>query len=522
MGGLPQYLLSLDDTRSIDVNIRRHLLDEFAPLFHESTFLLREELREIAPYHAILFAVASGHGNVPAIAAATELPARNLHYYLQQLVNLGYLRRRYPLERRRRNPKQMRFGIDDPLLRFWFRFVFPNMSAIRSAGVGRAFSERVAPSLDAWFGTCFERLCREALPRIYASEGVGTGFEIGEYWSPDAQIDVVGMRDDNWTDLGECKWRTVRSPRALEAELGSVPQHPGRDAWPPLLRAPQARGQGGGEGLVLAPGPVCPGWSRLTFRGGLNTPGAHRSSIVEWARRESWPELRRGEFGPAGVVLPQGRGAIALSAPHGACPHAVRGAGAVVEQALVVLGLLAAKLDHRVVHVDDSAAHLLAQVIDRAKQTRTEIVVFGINDRIRGPLFAFDVLDRIPDDRIVATEKEARDLAWSLLQRRGRTDRTTRRISRGHMARPERFELPTTWFVARYSIQLSYGRVKRRDYRGSPARGRARMPWAPCPAPETGTRPDTGIGVRLRTYEFLPKSSRDSLTEHGGRHRGVR
>jgi hypothetical protein len=27
------------------------------------------------------------------------------------------------------------------------------------------------------------------------------------------------------------------------------------------------------------------------------------------------------------------------------------------------------------------------------------------------------------------------------------------------MARPERFELPTTWFVARYSIQLSYGRL---------------------------------------------------------------
>ena len=26
------------------------------------------------------------------------------------------------------------------------------------------------------------------------------------------------------------------------------------------------------------------------------------------------------------------------------------------------------------------------------------------------------------------------------------------------MARPERFELPTTWFVARYSVQLSYGR----------------------------------------------------------------
>ncbi len=28
------------------------------------------------------------------------------------------------------------------------------------------------------------------------------------------------------------------------------------------------------------------------------------------------------------------------------------------------------------------------------------------------------------------------------------------------LARPERFERPTPWFVAKYSIQLSYGRLK--------------------------------------------------------------
>jgi hypothetical protein len=28
------------------------------------------------------------------------------------------------------------------------------------------------------------------------------------------------------------------------------------------------------------------------------------------------------------------------------------------------------------------------------------------------------------------------------------------------VARPERFELPTSWFVAMRSIQLSYGRVR--------------------------------------------------------------
>ena len=91
--GLPQYLLCLDDAHSVQHNIRQQLLNEFAPLFYEPTFLLREELREIAPYHAILLAVASGQSTVPAIADATELRERNVPYYLQpKLRPIGFLR----------------------------------------------------------------------------------------------------------------------------------------------------------------------------------------------------------------------------------------------------------------------------------------------------------------------------------------------------------------------------------------------------------------------------------------------
>ncbi len=44
------------------------------------------------------------------------------------------------------------------------------------------------------------------------------------------------------------------------------------------------------------------------------------------------------------------------------------------------------------------------------------------------------------------------------------------------MARPERFELPTSWFVATHSIQLSYGRVPRR-LRILPRQKRRFDPW---------------------------------------------
>ena len=33
-------------------------------------------------------------------------------------------------------------------------------------------------------------------------------------------------------------------------------------------------------------------------------------------------------------------------------------------------------------------------------------------------------------------------------------------IMAGRVVRPERIELPTSWFVAMHSIQLSYGRIR--------------------------------------------------------------
>ena len=80
-----------------------------------------------------------------------------------------------------------------------------------------------------FFGLCFENLCREALKNIYSREGVTTSYEIGEYWDKNCQIDVVGCRDDGWTDLGECKWGNVKSLKTIHSELEhKVIQFPNR------------------------------------------------------------------------------------------------------------------------------------------------------------------------------------------------------------------------------------------------------------------------------------------------------
>ena len=135
------------------------------------------------------------------------------------MVELGYVARRMPLTGARPARWHVRFSLEDPLLRFYFRFVFPERGFVQRYGARRSWTELVAPHLDSYFGGCFERLCRQALPALWASEGVSSGGDVGEYWDPRVQIDVVGLRDDGWIDLGECKWGSPGSASALRAEL---------------------------------------------------------------------------------------------------------------------------------------------------------------------------------------------------------------------------------------------------------------------------------------------------------------
>jgi hypothetical protein len=226
-GGVPLYLRCFDTRRSIESNVEELILDEYGPLAREPDFLLREELREVDSYFALLWAIAGGKGAAKDMAAETGLPERNLHYYLQQLTELGYVARVYPLSGDEPAARHVRFVLDDPLLRFWFRFVFPNQSLIQQMGPVKAMREHLRPLLPAYFGECFERLCREGLGKIYKSEGVAAGYRAGSYWDKNVQIDVVGMRDDGFIDLGECKWGTVRSLDAVARELeGKVPRFP--------------------------------------------------------------------------------------------------------------------------------------------------------------------------------------------------------------------------------------------------------------------------------------------------------
>lgn len=219
-GGIPYYLELFANHESPLANMTQHLLMPNGALAREADFLLREELREVENYYAVLTTIANGVPTPDKIASNSSIPAASIAYYLSQLRELGYVERVVPLDSGPLKKRKVRYRVADPLLRFWFRFVFPNMSRIARGPAKDVLMTHVHPELDAYWGTCFERLCRELLREEY-TELPGAS-SVGEYWDSKVQIDVVGRREtERQLDIGECKWGTVRSYRRLAEELDS-------------------------------------------------------------------------------------------------------------------------------------------------------------------------------------------------------------------------------------------------------------------------------------------------------------
>jgi AAA+ ATPase superfamily predicted ATPase len=220
-GGIPAYLRRFDPSRSVAQNIAREFFEVDAFFLREPEFLLREELAEVKQAASVLEAVALGRHGQSRIARAIGMTASALAPHLRNLVALGYMERVFPLSPRRPPRTSVVYRIADPLLRFYFRFVEPHLSALRRRSGARAFEQIVAPEWDSFCGEGFERLCREALPLLYDEEGVSQRFEVGEYWDRDVQIDVVGLRADGWVDLGECRWSAGAGLVTVARELAA-------------------------------------------------------------------------------------------------------------------------------------------------------------------------------------------------------------------------------------------------------------------------------------------------------------
>jgi AAA+ ATPase superfamily predicted ATPase len=238
LGGTPAYLQRFDSKKTIEQNIKNEILDKNSLLYSEPRFLLMEELREPSVYFSILKAIAFGKTRLNEIVQETGLKdSYKVNKYISVLRGLHIIRREVPVtEDKPHKSKKGIYLLDDPFFRFWFRYIFPNMSHLEIGDINFVWEEKIKTDLDSFVGFIFEDICIQRLKILNKDNKLPfKAKNIGRWWSRKDEIDIMAFDNKGSFLFCECKWtsnkiglntfedlqkKTYKFPKALRKYYG--------------------------------------------------------------------------------------------------------------------------------------------------------------------------------------------------------------------------------------------------------------------------------------------------------------
>lgn len=208
-GGVPKYIELFSESDDIYHAIQKNILNRSGYLYDEPHFLLQQEVSEIGNYFSIIRAIAAGNSKLSAISTVLEVKSTSLTKYLKTLIDLDILEREVPVTEE--NPEKSKKGlykIKDNYLRFWFAFIYPNMSFIESGNSAIVLNKIRKSMVSSHTAFVYEDVCREQMWNLNANDDWPFHFSrLGRWWDSRNEIDIAATDPDGSNlILGECKF----------------------------------------------------------------------------------------------------------------------------------------------------------------------------------------------------------------------------------------------------------------------------------------------------------------------------
>lgn len=223
-GGVPAYLDLFTRADDFVTALRDYCLVPGSMMMSDPAVILYEQLKEPQTYESVLWAVASSFHQWSDIAKMSGLSETALGHYLKVLQDLEFIERREPIMAKP-GSKSGRYYVRDHFLRFYYRFVVPQIGPIER-GYQEAAANKIYAELRPFLGEhVFEELCREW---VWAAAMVGqldfVPDLVGSYWrtyrGKGVQLDVVAAAPRQKRLLiGEAKWGRQMLGRSLLPDL---------------------------------------------------------------------------------------------------------------------------------------------------------------------------------------------------------------------------------------------------------------------------------------------------------------
>jgi len=211
--GIPKYL-EFFEGKNVENEIAEKFFDSSSFLYNDAINLLSEELRDYSTYFQILEAIALGYTKITEIGNYAFVEAKDVYFYLKNLMSLGIVERVIPILTPRKGKRGI-YKIKDNYFRFWFKFVSEFQQEIES------YTQEIAiknfrKKFNTYLGEVFEDLCLEFIGNLKFFPFT----KIGKWWHKDKEIDIVALNEKTREILFcECKWQSRVNAAKIIKEL---------------------------------------------------------------------------------------------------------------------------------------------------------------------------------------------------------------------------------------------------------------------------------------------------------------
>ena len=212
-GGIPHYYSMLDQenlfSKYREKLIKTLFCDNYAYLRDEGTRLVSQLINDSPRSYSVLQTVASGALTLTSIAAETGIERTTISKYIGCLVyDNALIEHRIPVTAIADVHKNGRYHITNPLLGFWFRFIYPNQTLMKLCNPERA-AVKIIESMPPFLEYRFAELIRELLPHRNDTSIIPFEFSrIGAYWDKmnKLTVDIVAVDDSGkYIFFGACR-----------------------------------------------------------------------------------------------------------------------------------------------------------------------------------------------------------------------------------------------------------------------------------------------------------------------------
>jgi len=199
-----------------------------SPLYQEVFHILREELREPKNYVALLQAIAGGRRRFNEIADFSSISPSSVMKYLEVLKEMRLVEQKVPVGIKEGRKRGL-WRISDPMINFWFRFVFPHRHLIEF-GAGKGALPGLKTGWDIYMGEVYENIALQLVRKLIAEEKLPPVERLGRWWGKNIkgqnmELDIVGIRNKRVNIVGEVKWGyfTRQDWKALVDKVSMLP-----------------------------------------------------------------------------------------------------------------------------------------------------------------------------------------------------------------------------------------------------------------------------------------------------------